>query len=79
MGLRRNGLAFGGTYAMGGVASYLEQMRKGAEFMTKLHKSAIECGAEWDGQDGYRFSTEEQHKRYTARIKEVIDGDDKQS
>ena len=58
------------TYSMGS-ASFLEQMRRGQEFMTKLHEVAIECGAVWDEQDGYAF-TEEQYERYVARTKDML-------
>jgi len=57
------------TYTIGS-ASFLQQMRAAQAYMSKLHQIAIECGAEWDGQDGYGF-TPEQYDRYRKEIERL--------
>lgn len=57
------------TYSVG-AASFMEQVRKARRLMEKLHEIALECGAVWDGQDGYAF-TDKQHERYCERLIEM--------
>jgi hypothetical protein len=35
-------------------SNYFDQLREANKRVAEMHERAIACGAEWDGQDGYR-------------------------